>query len=89
MNAEPIARLDKCDVWFVASNETWTAEQTRDAFAMQVGPEPPEGGTSQVTVTLHGKDGFSLDCLPGRVFRTSLVALDLGEWAFAVMEDRD
>ena len=81
----PIARLDKCSVWFVAEDERWTAAQTRDAFATWVGPVDGEG--RGVVVVALVSDGFTLDCFPGRVFRTSLVALDMGKWAFAVMED--
>lgn len=88
MLSKPIAELDTCDVWFVAPNETWTAEQTRDEFAMRAGPLCEATGQGRVVVRLLGADGFSLDCLPGRIFRTSIVGIAPGEWAFAIMEDR-
>jgi hypothetical protein len=86
----PIACLDKCNVLYVSSNEDWTEEQTRNQFAMEVGPEPSaETGEARVIVTLHGKSEFSLDCFPGRRFRTTLLALNLGEWGWCVVEDKD
>lgn len=86
----PIACLDKCNVLYAAANETWTEEQTRDRFAMEVGPEPnAETGVARVVVTLHSKSEFSLDCFPDRRFRTTLIGLELGQWGWAVVEDKD
>lgn len=84
----PVAVLTDMDVWFVAPNGGWGREQTRDEFAMLMGPSPGVGGTATVQVTVHDLNTFSLDCCPGRVFGLQLFGIAPGEWVFAVIEDR-
>lgn len=85
----PLFALTDLDVWFVAPDGGWTREQARDEFAMRMGPTPPPGGTATVVVAVHDLDTFSLDCCPGRRFALQLFAVAPGEWAFAVVEDRE
>lgn len=90
MIAEPLTTMDRCDVWFVAPCETWTAERTRNEFAMRMGPEPDAGsGRARVVVTRLVSTSFALDCCPGRTFRTTLFGVGPARWAFGVVEDRE
>jgi hypothetical protein len=85
----PVASLTGMDVWFVAPSGDWNRERTRDEFAMLMGPDVAPGETGEVVVTVHDLNTFSLDCCPGRTFSLELFGIAPGEWAFAVVEDRD
>jgi hypothetical protein len=88
MTAKPLERFDSYDLWFVAPSETWTREQTRDEFAIRMGPEPGEDGRANVVVTVCNNCEFTLDCLPSRTFRLTLFGIGPAQWAFGVVEDR-